>query len=136
MLRASNSQDLPDGKGKDVVLKMCANCHEIERVTSSRFSRKAWADLVDDMVSRGAEGSDQDVTAVVSYLSRNYGKPVNINAASAKEIENGLGFSTAASELVVRYRNDNGGFKTYDDLLKVSGLDTALLEEQKKNIQF
>ena len=88
------------------------------------------------MVTRGAEGSDDDVNSVVGYLSRNFGKPLNINTSTAKEIEDGLSFTAAESQLLVRYRTEKGAFKTYEDLLKVPGLDAKLLEEQKKNILF
>jgi len=133
---AAQDDGLPEGKGKDVVLKMCVSCHGLDRVTSEKYTKKRWSDVVDDMVTRGAEGSDADADAVVSYLTRNFGKPVNINTSTAKEIENGLSFSAEQSEALVRYRSGHGPFKTYDDLLKVPGIDTRLLDEQRKNIQF
>jgi competence protein ComEA len=136
ILTAADSDDLPPGEGKDVLLKMCTNCHGLDQVTSVKYSKRFWRTLVDDMVTRGAEGTDEDVNAVVSYLSRNFGKPVNINTATAEEIEDGLSFTAADSERVVRYRTEKGAFKTYEDLLKVPGLDAKLLEEQKKNIVF
>jgi competence protein ComEA len=133
---SADGDDLPEGKGKDVFVKMCSNCHGIDQVTSIRNSKKQWGYVVDDMVSRGAEGSDADVNAVISYLSRNFGKPVNINTATTKEIETGLSFTAAQSDQLVRYRTDNGPFKTFEDLSKVPGIDAQLLEEQKKNILF
>jgi competence protein ComEA len=136
ILTAADNDDLPPGAGKDVLLKMCTNCHGLAQVTSLKYSKRFWGTVVDDMVTRGAEGTDDDVNAVVSYLSRNFGKPVNINTATAEEIEDGLSFTTADSELVVRYRTEKGAFKTYEDLLKVPGLDAKLLEEQKNNIVF
>jgi competence ComEA-like helix-hairpin-helix protein len=135
-LSAANGDDLPDGKGRDIVLRMCSNCHEIERVSGVRNSKKQWTNVVDDMVSRGAEGSEEDVNSVIGYLTRNFGKPVNINTSSAQEIEAGLSFSAAQSEAIVRYRTDHGAFKTYEDLQKVPGLDAESLEEQKLNILF
>jgi competence protein ComEA len=136
ILSATNGDDLPEGKGKAVFVTMCSNCHGLEQVTAVKNSKKLWTYVVDDMVSRGAEGSDEDVNSVISYLSRNFGKPLNINTSTAKEIVDGLSFTTAQAELLVRYRTDKGPFKTYDDLLKVPGLDAELLEEQKKNILF
>jgi competence ComEA-like helix-hairpin-helix protein len=133
---AATGDDLPDGKGKAAFVRMCANCHELDRATSIKNSKKQWTYVVDDMVSRGAEGSDEDVTSVIAYLARNFGKPVNINTATAKEISEGLGFAAAQSELIVQYRTDKGAFKTFEDLSKVPGLDAGLLEEQKKNILF
>ena len=136
ILSAANGDDLPEGKGKAIFVRMCSDCHGLDQVTSSKYPKKQWTYVVDDMVSRGATGSDEDVDAVIGYLSRNFGKPVNINTSTAKDIETGLSFTAAQSELLVRYRTDKGPFKTYEDLLKVPGLDAGLLDEQKKNIVF
>jgi competence ComEA-like helix-hairpin-helix protein len=136
VMAAACSDDLPDGKGKDVLQRMCTNCHGLDQVTANRYSKKYWGSVVDDMVSRGAEGSDEDVNLVIGYLSRNFGKPVNINTATAKEIETDLSFTPAASEAVVKYRADNGAFKSYEELQKVPGLNATLLDEQKKNIVY
>jgi competence protein ComEA len=136
ILNAANRDDLPEGKGKDIFVRMCSDCHGLDQVTSSKYPKKQWTYVVDDMVSRGAAGSDEDVNSVIGYLSRNFGKPLNINTSTAKEIEAGLSFTAAQSELLVQYRTDKGPFKTYEDLRKVPGLDAGLLEEQKKNILF
>jgi len=136
ILGATATDDLPEGEGKDILLRMCANCHEVDRVTTAKYPRKQWADVVDDMVSRGAEGSDADAKILVAYLTRNFGKPVNINTANAKQIETELSFTGAEAELVVRYRTDKGAFKNFEDVAKVPGLNAKVLEEQKKNIVF
>jgi competence ComEA-like helix-hairpin-helix protein len=133
---AATDDDLPEGQGKEAVQKMCANCHALKQVTETRRSGKEWIDLVDDMVSRGAEGSDEEVSAVTKYLARNFGKPVNINTSTAKEIEDDLSFSANQAESIVRYRTEKGLFKNLQDLSQVPGIDATLLEEQKKNIVF
>jgi len=132
---AAQDDSLPQGRGKDVFMKMCVNCHGLDQVTSQKYTKSHWREVVTDMMSRGAEGSDEDATAVVSYLARNFGKPVNINTASAKEIETGLSFSAAESEAIVKFRTDHGAFKTVDDVAKVPGIDAKLLDEQRNNIQ-
>src|SRR5271165_6132620 len=91
-LAAADGDDLPPGPGKDVFLKMCGDCHGIEQVTAHKYPKKFWTNVVDDMVSRGAQGSDDDIEAVIGYLARNFGKPVNVNTATAREIETGLSF--------------------------------------------
>jgi len=136
VVAAAQDEKLPEGKGKDVLERMCTNCHGLDQVTSNRYPKKLWGNVVDDMVSKGAEGSEEEVNLVISYLSRNYGKPVNINTATAKEIETNLSFTPAASEAVVRYRTDKGALKTFEELQKVPGLSATLLDEQKKNIVF
>jgi competence protein ComEA len=136
ILSAASMADLPEGKGKAILTRMCNDCHGLDQVTSSKYSKKQWSYVVDDMVSRGAEGSDDDINTVIAYLSKNFGQPLNINTAAQKDIENGLGFPAAQVELIIKYRTDKGAFKTYDDLLKVPGIDAAMVEDQKKNIVF
>ena len=108
VMLSAQDDALPEGKGRDVLGRMCTSCHGLEQVTSQRYSKKYWANVVDDMVSRGATGSDDDLKLVVSYLSRNFGKPVNINSATAKEIEDGLSFTSGEAEIVTKYRTDKG----------------------------
>ena len=128
---------LPEDKGKNIVLKMCNGaCHELKQATDLKMSKLRWSRLIDDMVGRGAIGTDEEIDAVVVYFSRNFGKPVNINTASAKEIEAGLSFTVEASARLVNYRAENGPLKTLDELAKIPGLDAKLLEEQKPNIAF
>jgi competence protein ComEA len=136
LLNAADPDELPPGKGKETFLRMCGNCHGLEQATNSKYPKKRWASVVEDMISRGADGTDEEVSTVVSYLSRHFGKTLNINTSTAKEIEAGLSFTAAAAELLVQYRSEKGPVKTYEDLLSVPGLDAKLLEEQKKNILF
>ena len=136
LLAAADTDDLPEGNGKEIFVRMCANCHALKRVTKVRFPKKFWESVVDDMVSRGAEGTEEEASVVISYLSRNFGKPVEINRATAKQIEAGLSFSPAQSELIVRHRTENGPFQGFDDVLKVPGLSRKLADEQKNNMRF
>lgn len=127
---------LPEAKEKETFVKMCSNCHAIERVVKVKFSKKFWASTVDDMVSRGAEGTEEEVEAVIDYLSRYFGKPVNINTATAKQLQEGLSFKPAEADAIIKHRADNGPVKTFEDLTKLPGLNPKLLNEQKNNIQF
>jgi competence protein ComEA len=136
VLTAAQDVTLPEGKGKAVLERMCTNCHGLDQVVSNHYPKKYWGNVVDDMVSKGAEGSEDDINAVINYLSSNFGKPVNINSASAKEIELGLALTPAESETVVKYRTDKGAFKSLEDVQKVPGIRAAILDEQKKNIVF
>jgi competence protein ComEA len=128
--------DLPAGKGRDALQQMCTNCHGLDQITSNHYSKKYWGSVVDDMVSRGAVGTDDQISLVIGYLARNFGKPVNINTATAKDIEDDLSFPAAQAEAVVKYRTDKGAFKTFADLQRVPGLDAGLLDEEKANITF
>jgi competence ComEA-like helix-hairpin-helix protein len=130
-----SGQDLPDGKGKDTVRKVCANCHEIGTVVGARRTKIGWQRNVDDMISRGAEGSDQEMEAVVEYLATYFGK-INVNTAAAKEMETFLGFSGKEAEAIVAYRGQNGTFKDFEQLKKVTGVSEGKLNAKRGLIAF
>jgi len=129
--------DLPEGKGSDVVARMCgSSCHQIHEVTQLRVSEDRWWQIVDEMVARGAIGSDEDVETVVYYLTSHFGVLVNLNQATAEEIETRLYLSAEDAARILGYRQANGNFEDWDDLKKVPGLDLKVLEEVKSNITF
>src|SRR5438309_1003757 len=68
-----SAQTLPDAPARDTVKKICGNCHELATVVSSRRTKLAWEQMVDDMITRGAEGSDADMESVVAYLTAYFG---------------------------------------------------------------
>ena len=62
--------------------------------------------------------------------------PVNINTADAKTLAKELdGIGPAKAQAIVDYRQKNGSFKTADDLLKVEGIGTKVLEQNRDNIR-
>jgi mono/diheme cytochrome c family protein len=64
---------MPDGAGKEVVQKQCAVCHALTVVTAKHASRKEWEQVVNQMVSRGADLTDDEIDTVLEYLTKNYG---------------------------------------------------------------
>ena len=67
------AQDLPDGAGKDLVMKVCTACHELTRITSKRRTKEQWNDTVDKMAARGAKASDEEFDIIVTYLAKYFG---------------------------------------------------------------
>ncbi len=63
---------LPEGPGKAIVQKMCVGCHAISVVTSRRATPEQWTNIVQQMVSRGADGTDEEIETVTRYLSTNF----------------------------------------------------------------
>jgi competence ComEA-like helix-hairpin-helix protein len=135
-------QDLPPGEGRETLMRVCTACHDIEAVPRLRYSREGWASLVSSMKDMGADATDAELAQIVNYLAKNFGKvqeaakKTNINYATTKEIEAGLGLTAKESELIVGYRTKNGNFKDVDSVLKVEGVDAAKIQSAKDKIEF
>ena len=67
------AQDLPDGAGKELVMNVCTQCHDLARIISKRRTKEEWSDTVDKMAARGAMASDEEFDAIVTYLAKNFG---------------------------------------------------------------
>jgi cytochrome c oxidase cbb3-type subunit 3 len=64
-------RELPDAPGRETVTKICAACHPAQIVLGKSMSREQWGNVVSNMISRGAKGSDAEFAEVVDYLSKN-----------------------------------------------------------------
>ncbi len=69
-----HSQSLPEGKGRASFQRICGVCHSLNVARSQRMTRGEWSGVVTDMVSRGAQGTSEELESVVNYLSANFGK--------------------------------------------------------------
>jgi hypothetical protein len=52
---------------------MCAGCHTLESFLKTKRTEEKWGEVVDDMVGRGAVGSDAEINLVIDYLSEHFG---------------------------------------------------------------
>jgi competence protein ComEA len=132
----AQAQDtLPEAPAKKTVETVCGACHEIQTAIGTRRTKAGWNSVIDAMANRGARASDQEFDAIVEYLAKYFGL-VNVNKASAKEIEDIAGLSASNAEAIVRYRMENGEFADLESLKKVPGIDAGLIEERKNRIAF
>jgi competence protein ComEA len=104
------------------------------------MSKEDWENTVLDMVARGAPLLEEEIDTVVQYLATNLGKQttakVNVNKASAKDLETSLKLSAEEAREVIGYRSQNGNFAKFEDLQKVPGLDIKKLEAAKDRLEF
>jgi competence protein ComEA len=119
------ARTMPEGPDRELTVRVCAACHEPQRAASVRLTREGWQDVVAKMVGLGAKGTDEEIAKVIDYLAENYkgeaAKPINMNTASAVELESVAGLLRKEAALWIKYRNDQGPCKSIDDLKKVPG---------------
>jgi competence protein ComEA len=128
--------ELPAGEGKDTLIRVCSKCHSPDNVIANGQAREGWENTITKMAGFGAVGTDDDFTAILDYLVKNFPSTINVNKATAAQLESGLGLSTAESEAVVQYREKNGDFKSIDDLKKVPDLDAKKLDAKKARLSY
>ena len=126
---------LPDGAGKDALLKVCGTCHQAERSASVRLTREGWEEVIADMIKRGAKGTDEEFGAVLEYLAANFlgeaPRPLNINRATNIELESVAGLTRKEAAAVLACLDKVGVCKSLDELKKVPGLDYKKIERAR-----
>ena len=134
------SAQLPDGPGKDAMVKVCSPCHEANRAAASRLTREGWEQTVSDMRWRGAKGTDEEFAQIVEYLVTNFlgeaPAKLNMNRATAVELESVVLLLRKEAAALIAYRDKVGGFKTIDDIRKAPGVDFKKIEAAKDRITF
>lgn len=69
---SASAQELPQGRGRDVVAKRCISCHEADLITQQRLTRAAWARSVDKMMRWGATVEADERDPMLDYLSAHF----------------------------------------------------------------
>ncbi|WP_313806253.1 hypothetical protein [Sphingobium sp.] len=61
------------GEGREVTATTCGACHSPVIITSKKLDGQGWAQIVDQMIDKGAQVQDQDYNTIVTYLAKSYG---------------------------------------------------------------
>jgi competence ComEA-like helix-hairpin-helix protein len=139
LIAAVQGQDLPDGKGKDLVEDRCSSCHGLDLLLAEHDSKAQWSQIVNEMVSRGATGSAEELATIVDYLAANFGPEaakINVNSAAAEELQSGLMLTAPEAAAIVQFKKDHGKIKDWTVLSKIQGVDSKKLESHKDRITF
>jgi competence protein ComEA len=131
-------EKLPPGKGKEVIAAVCVDCHGVNNIRRQRLSREEWTSEVSDMVDRGAEAKDDQIAAILDYLTENFGKnsKLRVNTAPMIELKAVLDLSAAEAGAIVDYRTAHGDFHSVEELVKVPGVPGGKIEAKKEALDF
>jgi competence protein ComEA len=132
---APSGEGLPDGPGKDIIVRSCGVCHEPRRAASVRLTREGWAGVIDGMIMRGAKIAEDEYPVVLDYLATHFlgeaAQPVNVNTAPQIDLEAVAGLLRREAAAIIEYREKNGPFKSLDDLKNVPGLDFSKIDSRR-----
>lgn len=133
--------DLPEGKGREVLLRACVGCHKAEAFLEYRHTKDEYSAIVVRMGARGAQATTEELEAIAGYLAKNFPKvddptKINVNKASAKELQAALGLTEKEAQAIVSYRERHGEFRAVGDLYIIYGVDGTKIEAQKDRIGF
>ena len=72
--------------------------------------------------------------AVSAAPSASAGETVDLNTATAEQLDTLPGIGPKLAARIVAYRNENGPFKTAEDVMKVAGIGAGKFEKFKDRI--
>jgi hypothetical protein len=63
---------LPEGPGQEVLLNVCTQCHDLQRVRRERRSAEGWGEVLLAMLNEGAPLTETDFATLLRYLAKNF----------------------------------------------------------------
>lgn len=77
------------------------------------------------------------VSVLLVGANLGFAGPVNVNSADAQTLADNInGIGPKKAQAIVNYRNQNGPFKSHQDLLKVKGIGQKIIDKNKADIKF
>src|SRR5579872_3343994 len=64
---------LPEGKGKEIIVRSCEFCHDLQRVVAFSRPKEQWDEVVHAMIGRGSTVQAEEVPVLIDYLTQNFG---------------------------------------------------------------
>ncbi|MBM76097.1 MAG: hypothetical protein CMK59_11905 [Proteobacteria bacterium] len=74
------------------------------------------------------------LTLIAFFISNSFAA-ININTATASELEGFSGVGAATAAKIIDFRDANGPFQSCDDLIKISGIGQKKLEQIKPDCE-
>ncbi len=75
------SQELPDGKGKEMVAASCNGCHTFFSRVGAGYTARGWRTVMRMMANQGVNVPPDQVATITEYLTKNFpekGKPAGV----------------------------------------------------------
>ena len=69
---ADDYPSLPAGPGRDVMVRVCSQCHSPEIAAQQNLDAQGWKDLVNQMANNGAQATDAEFDTISKYLTATF----------------------------------------------------------------
>ena len=69
---ADDYPSLPAGSGRDVMVRVCSQCHSPEIAAQQNLDAQGWKDLVNQMANNGAQATDAEFDTIAKYLTASF----------------------------------------------------------------
>lgn len=119
--------EISGDKRVDDVLELAGGFTGDANALSVNRAEKVYDEMV---IIVPGEGDEETITDSSTSSSNK----VRINHATQEEIESLSGIGPAKAQAILQYREENGPFKTIEDLLEISGIGEKTLENFEDNI--
>lgn len=126
----------PENPGREIFQIICSSCHQPTVVLDKRWTKEAWQTKVTEMLQEEIDVTESERKQIVDYLSKSFPDRVNVNTASAAELERIAQIPGDSASAIVAHRTSSGSFKTVEDVKQVPGVDAARVEDKKDRLEF
>jgi competence protein ComEA len=138
---AGPAKEMPEGAGKQIILRECTACHLPDHFTKYQHTNEEWQAIVIRMGTRVRSATKEELDTVQKYLATNYPKvdvagKLNVNKATAAQIQTQLSLTPEEAAAVVQYRERHGDFRDWGDLLAIYGVDGRKIDAAKDRMSF
>ena len=125
-----------DPADAQAVATVCTACHSSAQFLTAARPYLRWEQTMQDMLDRGAQGTDEQLDHVLSYLVKNI-TIVNINTSPPDQLGMTLQIPSAVADNIVARRTARP-FTSLDELKAVKGINPEVVQKlaAKKLIAF
>ena len=114
------------------VVQLAGGVKESAETKTVNFAAKVSDQMVIYIPIKGEESIDS--TQETAKDSKQLSDKINLNLASEAELQTLTGIGQKKAQEIVKYREENGGFKEIEEIKKISGIGEKTFEKLKESI--
>lgn len=72
IISCAQSTPLPETEVSDpeaLIVDKCSDCHSVNRVFSADYTEDGWNEVIDEMIGKGANVTDEEKEIMIDWLS-------------------------------------------------------------------